>query len=236
MSVALKRSRLFEQVAEILEQRIRDRLMPAGAELPSERQLMKEFGVGRTAVREALFHLQRMGLVELRTGARARVAIPSAEAVMTSLAGSARYVLSDADGMRHFQEARVLFETGLVRDAARHATAADIARLGDALTANREAIGDLRRFEETDVGFHYAIAATPNNPIYAVLHTALIEWLVDQRRVTLSYPGQNRVAYDAHAAIFEAIAARDPDQADARMRSHLAQVSDLYWKVRGAPQ
>jgi GntR family transcriptional repressor for pyruvate dehydrogenase complex len=145
-------------------------------------------------------------------------------------------VIADADGMRHFQEARVLFETGLVRDVARHATAADIGRLRDALAANGEAIGDVRRFEESDMAFHYAIATTPKNPIYAVLHQALIEWLVDQRRVTLSYPGQNRVAYNAHAAIFEAIAARDPGEADARMRSHLAQVSDLYWKVRGARQ
>ena len=62
----LKRSRLFEQIAEIIEQRIRSQQSAPGDELPSERDLMKEFGVGRTAVREALFHLQRMGLVELR--------------------------------------------------------------------------------------------------------------------------------------------------------------------------
>ncbi|MGL6181158.1 MAG: GntR family transcriptional regulator, partial [Aestuariivirga sp.] len=79
----LKRSRLFEQIAEILEQRIRSQLSAPGDELPSERDLMKEFGVGRTAVREALFHLQRMGLVELRPGARARVATPTPAAVMS---------------------------------------------------------------------------------------------------------------------------------------------------------
>lgn len=236
MKLALKRSRLFEQVADILERRIRERDLPAGAELPSERDLMKEFGVGRPAIREALFHLQRMGLVELRTGARARVAAPSPEAVMTSLAGSARYLLSDADGIRHFQDARILFETGLVRDAARLASDADVARLGGALDANRAAIGDMRRFEETDVGFHYAIAAIPRNPIYNALHGAIIEWLVDQRHVTLSYPGQNKVACDAHAAIFEAIAARNPDAAAERMREHLDQVGELYWRVRGAAQ
>ena len=70
--IAIKRSKLFEQVAEVLERRIQDQSLPAGAELPSERDLMKEFGVGRPAVREALFHLQRMGLVEMRPGARAQ--------------------------------------------------------------------------------------------------------------------------------------------------------------------
>jgi DNA-binding transcriptional MocR family regulator len=51
MVLQLKRSRLFEQVADILEQRIRDLKLMAGAELPSERQLMAEFGVGLTAWR-----------------------------------------------------------------------------------------------------------------------------------------------------------------------------------------
>ena len=233
--VALKRSRLFEQIAEILERRIRGRELAAGAELPSERDLMKEFAVGRTAVREALFHLQRMGLVELKAGARARVAAPSPEAVMSSLAGSARYLLSAPDGIRHFQDARMLFETALVRDAARLATAADVERLAAALEANRESIGDLRQFEESDVAFHFAIAVIPKNPIYTALHAAILEWLVDQRRVTLSYPGQNRTAFEAHAEIFEAIAAHDPDRAAAAMQSHLDQISDLYWKVRETP-
>ena len=232
--MALKRSRLFEQVAEILEQRIRDGEYPVGSELPSERELMKDFGCGRTAIREALFHLQRMGLADLKSGARARVAVPSPGAVMSSLAGSARYLLSAPEGIRHFQDARLLFESGLVRDAARLASDQDIARLRQALDANYEAIGDLHRFEDTDVAFHYAIAVVPDNPIYTSLHAAILEWLVDQRHVTLSYPGQNRVAFDAHAAIFAAIAARDPDGAAAQMQQHLEQVTELYWQVRSA--
>jgi DNA-binding FadR family transcriptional regulator len=233
MVMALKRSRLFEQVADILEKRIRDRSFAVGEELPSERDLMKEFGCGRTAVREALFHLQRMGLVDLRPGARARVTAPSPQAVMSSLAGSARYLLSAPDGVRHFQDARLLFETGLARHAAKLACEDDLDRLRAALEANRAAIGDLRRFEETDVAFHYAIAVIPKNPIYTSLHTAILDWLVEQRHVTLHYPGANRVAFEAHAMIFESIAARDPDRAAQRMGEHLEQVTELYWKVRG---
>ncbi len=45
--------------------------------------------------------------------------------------------------------------------------------------------------------------------------------------------GQNRVAFDAHVAIFKVIKARE-EVADARMRSHLDQVGKLYWKVRSA--
>jgi DNA-binding FadR family transcriptional regulator len=103
-----------------------------------------------------------------------------------------------------------------------------------ALDNNRESIGDIRRFEQSDIAFHFTIATVPNNPIYTTLHSAIIEWLVDQRHVTLTYPGQNKVAYRAHAAIFEAIADRDPDAAATEMRAHLEQVAALYWKVREA--
>ena len=165
MAVQLKRSRLFEQVVDVLEQRIRDRELAAGAELSSERQLMVEFGVGRTAIREALFHLERAGLVDLRAGSRARVTAPNAEVVMTSLSSSARYLLSDDSGTRHFQAARVLFEAGLARDAARNATAKDVRHLSDAHMRTTSP-----RFEDSDVAFHYAIATIPKNPIYVVMH------------------------------------------------------------------
>jgi GntR family transcriptional repressor for pyruvate dehydrogenase complex len=230
----VRRARLFEQISDRLERRIRERELAAGAELPSERDLMREYGVGRTAVREALFHLQRMGLVELKAGARARVVNPHPRAVVTALAGSARYLLSAPEGMRHFQEARIFFETGLARDAARRASAADIANLRAALEANRAAIGDIRRFGETDLGFHFAIAQIPRNPIYEALHEAILEWLIDQRQVTLSYPGQNRVAFAAHEAIFQAVAAHDGNGAADLMRDHLEQVARLYWQVQEA--
>lgn len=230
---AVRRIRLYEQISERLERRIRDEELAPGQELPSERDLMKEFGVGRPAVREALFDLQKMGLLELRSGARARVATPNPKSVVTSLAGSARYLLSAPDGIRHFQDARTFFETGLVREAARIANADDIRHLRHALETNRQSIGDLRRFEETDVAFHYAIVVIPRNPIYKALHAAIIEWLVEQRHTTLVYPGQNEVGARAHADICEAIAAHDVDLAEKHMREHLDQVAKLYWQVRG---
>lgn len=231
---ALRRVRLYEQISERLERRIREQEFVPGQEIPSERDLMREFGVGRPAVREALFHLQKMGLLELRAGARARVATPDPKAVVTSLAGSARYLLSAPDGVRHLQSARNFFESGLARQAASIASEDDLRHLRAALEANRQAIGDLQRFEQTDVAFHYAIVVIPRNPIYTALHAAIIEWLVEQRHRTLAYPGQNQVGAKAHADIYDAIAARDPDRADAAMREHLQQVAKLYWDVQGA--
>jgi len=228
---AIRRRRLYEDVASGLEAMIRDGALAPGDALPSERALTVQFGVGRTAVREALFHLQKMGVIELKSGERARVTRPTPEVVVESLAGAARHMLAEPDGVRQFQEARAFFEVGLARHAAKHATAADIKALAAALEANRQSIGDLAKFERTDVAFHYVLALIPRNPIFTALHSAIAEWLVEQRHVTLTYPGNNKLAYRAHKAITDAIVARDPDRAERMVRAHLDHVAKSYWQM-----
>ncbi len=140
-------------------------------------------------------------------------------------------MLAEPDGVRKFQEARIFFEVGLARHAAKHATAGDLRALANALEANRQSIGDLAKFERTDVAFHYVLAVIPQNPIYTALHSAIADWLVEQRHVTLAYPGQNQLAYRSHKAIHDAIAAKDPDRAERVIRAHLNQISSAYWRA-----
>jgi len=227
----VKRRRLYEDVASGLEAMIRDGALSTGDPLPSERELTVQFGVGRTAVREALFHLQKMGVIELKSGERAKVTRPTPEVVVESLAGAARHMLTEPDGIKQFQSARTFFEVGLARHAAKHATESDLRALAEALDHNRQCIGDLAKFEKSDVAFHYVLAVIPQNPIYTALHSAIAEWLVEQRHVTLAYPGQNKIAYRAHKTIYDAIAARDPDRAERVIKAHLNQVSNAYWRA-----
>jgi len=127
-------------------------------------------------------------------------------------------------------------EPGLARYAAKNAKDEDLRQLRDALEANRQSLGDLAKFERTDVEFHHVLAVIPRNPIFESIHAAIAEWLVEQRHVTLTYPGANDVAYNFHAQIYEAIAARDPDRAERVIRAHLDQVAELYWRVKGGPE
>jgi GntR family transcriptional repressor for pyruvate dehydrogenase complex len=228
--------KLYEQVADRLEGQILDQTYAAGDLLPSERDLMREFGVGRPAIREALFHLRTMGLIELRSGERAMVTRPTAGVMVESLSGIARHMLAQPEGVKDLQGVRLFFEVGLARHAARHATGEDLRALESALEANRQAIGDLPRFERTDVDFHYVLAVIPRNPIFPAIHAAMVEWLVQQRHVTLTWQGRKdtaQQAYDAHRAIFDAIAARDADRAEQAMREHLANVANVYWEAMG---
>src|SRR4029077_17933023 len=119
---------------------IRDGAFAPGDQLPSERDLMKLFGVGRPAIREGLFSLQKMGLLVIGSGARARVTRPTSAAVVKSLSGAARYFLAEANDIAHSQQVRAFFEVVLAREAPLRATAADIRALREALEANRQAI------------------------------------------------------------------------------------------------
>lgn len=229
----IRRRRLHEEVAVRLEALILSDGYGIGDPLPSERELMERYGVGRPAVRQALLTLEKMGLVKITSGERARVTKPTLKAMVGQLSGAARRFLAEPDGVRHFQQARLFFETGLARHAAECATAADVERLGAALEENRRRIGDPIAFNRTDVGFHYVLAVIPGNPIFVALHEAMVNWLTEQRTISLRNPGADRSAYQAHERIYRAIADGDPDRAERQMRDHLLAIADLYWTQRG---
>ena len=232
MVARVRRRRLSEEVANQLEQLIHDGDYSPADQLPSERELMRQFGVGRPAIREALFHLGHMGLIEVRSGERARVTRPTPEFVISALSGSARHMLASPGGVQDFQSARIFFETGLARHAALHATADELAEFEAALEQNRQSIGDLKRFQRTDVAFHYVLALIPRNPIFTAIHDALAEWLLEQRRTTLA-PGEDVKAYDAHVKIFDGVSSGDADRSEAAMREHLEYVARRYRDVVG---
>ena len=227
----IRRRRLYEDVAERLETLINEGVYPPGTELPSERALMQEFGVGRPAIREALFALQRMGLLHLSAGERPRVQEPARDVIIDSMRGAVNRFMTQPGGLEQFQRARIFFEIGIVRDAARYASAADLESIATALAENRAALGSPRRFEETDVAFHFTLAKTARNPLFLVIHDAMFEWLYSQRTVTLAVTGQALFALQAHERITAAIAARDPDAAEEAMRLHLEHGHKLYWDI-----
>ena len=143
--------KLSDDIRERLLKRIRRGEFAPGDPLPSERDLMQAYEVGRPAIREAMQDLQRLGLLDIRHGRRARVAAPSIGRVVDEIGETMRHVLSSsAASLEHFKEARFIFEMEMVRIAARKHSASDIARLRAVLEAQREASSDLERFVARD--------------------------------------------------------------------------------------
>jgi DNA-binding FadR family transcriptional regulator len=228
--------RTYQTIALQLTEKINKGELPDGSRLPSERELAGMFGASRSVIREALVSLQTSGLIFAREKARARVTQLNNPAFLNQLTGAAQSLLARPHGIADFQEARVLFECGLVRHAARHASQKELERMAIALARNKKAIGDSRLFAKTDLAFHDILADIPKNPIFSALNAALCEWLMRQRTVVIQAPirGIMRRAYRGHEAIFEAVAARDVERADAVMADHLTSMSEAYWRSLAA--
>ncbi len=178
----LARKKLSEMVEEELEQMIRRREFGEGEQLPSERELMAFFNVGRPSVREALAALKRKGLVQINNGERARVSRPSADTIIGELSGMAKDFLSHPGGIAHFEQLRLFFESSLVRYAAEHATDEQIDLLAKALEINSQSLDNNAAFIRSDVDFHRVLAEIPGNPIFMAIHVALLDWLIAARQ------------------------------------------------------
>jgi DNA-binding FadR family transcriptional regulator len=222
------RRKRSHEIVDLLEKAITSGEFEIGSQLPSEKVLAERFGVGRPSVREALFLLQQKGLVDVTSGARARVTNPTGGLVIGQLTNLVKHVSATGAGQDHMEQTRLLFEAGVAWQAAQVATDDDSARLKRALDANVAALGNTAEFIRTDVAFHYELNAITRNPIFASVHEILVEWLIDQRTTTIHMPDADRLSIRDHTSIYEAVAAHDPMRAFHEMGSHLRLIRQLY--------
>ena len=90
----IRRRKLSHEILDRLLARITRGELAAGEHLPSERDLMVQYQVGRPAVREAMQALERMGLIAITHGERARIVAPSARTIIEQIGHTARHLLA----------------------------------------------------------------------------------------------------------------------------------------------
>lgn len=211
--------RLRRQLADM----IRSGQLKAGDRLPTERQLMADFGVGRSVVREAIAELASQGLLKTRAGFRPVISRPEVVSALGSLAQFVNHLTMGSEaGLKNLFETRVFIEVGLARWAALHARREDIVELRAALAANKETIGIPGDFERSDAAFHHVLYKIPRNEIYPAIHRAYVDWLYDHWGAIEATPELDTLYHGGHEAILAAIVERDPDAAEDAARRHLA--------------
>ena len=240
-SEPIRRRKLSHEVLDRLLARITQGELAAGDHLPSERDLMSQFGVGRPAVREAMQALERMGFISITHGERARIVAPTARSIIDQVALSARHLLAtSATTLEQLKEARVFFETGIVRLAAERAGTADLARLRQRLEEHRavadavEATSQLDEFLQKDMAFHRELAVMSGNAIYVALSQAIFEWLAEFHTGLVRLHGAEGLTIEEHALILERVVARDAEGAAQAMTAHLTRANSLYRKFERA--
>lgn len=214
----LPRSDLPASLARLVLDHIRDHDLQPGDRLPSLDSLARRFTVATPTMREALRRLQATGEVELRQGSgtyvgRGRDRLVLANPNVESL---------DFRGLVHLLNARIIVEPHLTTLAAERANDADIAELEHLLQdTERQLFPSGAGVNRVNNSFHLAIARTAREPVLAQIDEALLE-LYGSGYCVSFHPirGRPRDLHD-HTGILNAIRARDPVLASARMLQHL---------------
>jgi len=228
----IQRRKLYQDVLDRLLLRINSGEIRPGENLPSERELMEQYGVGRPAVREAVQSLSHAGIVEILHGEGAKVVVPTARNLIDQIASGARHLLHVQPGMlEHLKEARIFLESGTARLAAQHATAADVKLLRQRIEDQRAAMAHVDRFLACDMSFHSDLARIGGNPIYPAIVEAIFQWASDYYQPMVRVPGAELLTLTEHTAVVDAIAARDPEAAERAVRAHIGRSNDLYMRL-----
>ncbi len=225
----IQRRKLYQEVMQRIVQMIRSDGFSVGDQLPSERELMDYFAVGRPAVREALQNLEWMGLITISHGERARIAQPSFGVLLDTVALTTSHILTNSGkSLEELKQARLLFEVQMVRIAALKAGADDIARLRLRHDDHVGSVGDNARFLRCDMLFHREIATITGNTLFSALSEAMIGWLGEFYQDLVRVQGAEHVTLGEHQNIIDALAANDADAAEKTMTDHLTRASALY--------
>ena len=201
VAVSLTPRALYEEVAELLRERIFNRELTPGSWI-DELKLAEQYGISRTPLREALKVLATEGLVTMKVRRGAYVTEVS-ERDLTDVYHLLSLLESDAAGVV--------------------ATQATEAQLQELQTLHRElekAVSNRERFFQINETFHMRLLEIANNRWRDQMVADLRKVMKLNRHNSLLKSGRIEESLAEHRAIMAALAARDPDATVQRMREH----------------
>jgi GntR family transcriptional repressor for pyruvate dehydrogenase complex len=220
----IQTSRLYEQIVQQIEESVHKGDLKEGDQLPAERELALQFGVSRTAVREAIKTLHEKGLVEALPGRGTFITNGSSNSMRQSLD---RILKSGPpDSTPCLVEFREILEPEIAALAATRASEQDIAAMREAVRVMDASQLDAGAFIEADLDFHLALAEAAANPLILSLIDSIVGLLREQRMQIFNVEGGPAFGQVHHKRILDAVVRRDPEGAREAMRAHLQQVRE----------
>ena len=222
MYKVVQTSRLYQQIVQQIEESIDKGELKEGDQLPAERELAQQFGVSRTAVREAVKTLREKGLVEAYAGRGTFITNGSTNSIRNTLDRMIRN--GPLEGTVHLAEMREILEPEIAFLAAKRSDQETISAMQESISVMDAARMDPEAFIEGDLDFHLALAEAAGNPLILSLIDSIVGLLREQRMRTYYTEGGPERGQYHHKRILEAIEHRDPQGARDAMRAHLRQV------------
>ena len=216
----IRREPLAAEVARRLVDYLLSGGIAPGARIPSERQLAEAFGIGRSAVREAIAALSLIGLIEVRHGDGTYLKRPDSPLLPQVVEWG---LLLGEQRTIDLVEARQLIEVDIAGLAALRRSDEDLVDLTRVLSRmeweSRDGV-ESAAFVDADVEFHLRLAAAAGNTalrdVLTSIQALLRAWI---GRVIAE--GHRDISYAEHVPILQTVQAQDAQGAREAMDAHM---------------
>ncbi|MFD1611446.1 FadR/GntR family transcriptional regulator [Sphingomonas tabacisoli] len=214
---ARKRS---EQVALQIIEKIAQRGQQPGDKLPQEPEMLEEYDVSRSSLREGLRLLEVQGLITIRTGPGNGTEVGQIDPANLSRT-LGLYLIMSRINLRQLLDAWLTVEPILARLAAECPDREKVERLIRPFATH--GTHDDRNVE-SGLAFHDMVAEAANNPVLALILAAVGYLVTEQVRIFAPEFELTHATVHSHEVLADCILAGDGDQAAALMLAHLKDV------------
>jgi GntR family transcriptional regulator, transcriptional repressor for pyruvate dehydrogenase complex len=216
---------LSEKIEQQIMEAIRQKIFVPGDKLLGEMELAQNFGVSRTAVREALHRLAGRGIVEIRKNSGVFVS-PDQYSSVTDSFYHLLEMKCGKSSLLNIANVRLIIEPEIARLAAANCSEADMDLIEDAYANMEKNFNDQRQMIKHDIDFHRAIATAAKNPILPVIMEPLFQLMNKFITDTYSYPHSPTLALKSHHTILKCIKNQDKEGAFEAMQNHLLEAKE----------
>lgn len=223
---AIKPNKISADIAEQIRKAVFAGRLKPGDKLPVERELIKQLGVSKATIREALRSLEVLGFIKISKGVSGGAFVTEVD-VKKVRDYFANFLLFKNLSIKNLTEVRLLLEPAIAEKAARTISKKDLKKLEEKVKQSDQVLeGNL---EESDVEFHqfhYLLADLSGNPILSFVVNFVESLLIDIRS---SLDGSKEFSrkvqrINPHRRIYEALAKRDAKKAREEMQKHVQEV------------
>ena len=188
--------------------------------LEPERTMLEKYQTGRGTLREALRLLEFQGVISLKPGPRGGPVLQTPDASHLSSTLVLLMQMRSAP-FSSIVEVRSAMEPMISSLAATRISEDELTALRETVDQMQNELNDQYLFLDANKRFHDIIAWSSGNALFGYIIESLLG-IMDGTVIGIDYPQHRRAAIlKAHVEIYDALAARDPEASQARMREHI---------------
>ena len=214
----IKQTRVSDEIVNQVKSLISEGSLKPGDRLPPERELIKQFGVSRPTLREALKSLIAMGFLEVKQAKRTFVKSMISERMQDPLS---LLIKTDTQTIFDLIEVRKAMEAWSAFHAAQRATEEDMKQLESIIKEMKVASEKGRSWEKEDADFHLAIAQATHNTIQTHIMSTIYDLLRESVARVFTNRAKVKKLLQQHHRIFNAIKSHSPGEARDKTLEHL---------------